>query len=91
MALWSIAEHQPTPASQTEFLLTIPGGGSDFPSSGIGPISTNFQTLISDFKQISVGLLLRSPLVGSQGHAAQPCIHPGETNEGNFRSELYFA
>lgn len=90
MALWSIAEHQPTPASQTEFLLTIPGGGSDLPSSGMRPISAIFQSLTSGSKQNSVCLLLRSPLVGSQGHAAQPCTYPGETNEGNLRSDLYF-
>lgn len=91
MPLWNIAEHQPTKASQTEFLLTIPGGGSDFPSSGMRPISINFQILNSDFKQISVCLLSRSLLVGSQGHAEQPCTHPGKTINGNFRSELYFA
>lgn len=82
MAFWSIAVHQPMPASHTEFRLTIPGGGSTFPSSGMMPMARNsaFNSEILLTSQLQDATHQLSPLVGSQGHDVQPNETSGHNN-----------
>lgn len=71
MAFSSTAENQPTPASHTEFLFTIPGGGRPFLSFRSTPMVA-ILPLNSEFFSDLLAVAWRSPLVGSQGHGVQP-------------------